>query len=190
MQKLIVFNTISLDGYFTDAGGGMDFARNARPDAEWDAFVAGNASGSGGMFVFGRITYEMMAAFWPTPLAAETLPVVARKMNATPKVVFSRTLDQVSWSNTRLVKVDLPGEIRQLKQAAGAGMTIFGSGNIIAQLAREGLIDEYQLVITPVVLGAGRTMIEGIQEPLALKLIKTRSFANGNVLLHYQPEGI
>lgn len=190
MQKIIVFNNISLDGYFTDARGGMDFARNARPDAEWDAFVAGNASGSGGTFVFGRITYEMMAAFWPTPMAAETLPIVARQMNATPKVVFSHTLDKLSWSNSRLVKVDLPGEIRRLKQTPGAGMVIFGSGSIVAQLAAQGLIDEYQLVIIPIVLGAGCSMFEGIKQQLPLKLIKTRSFANGNVLLHYQPEKI
>ena len=190
MRKLIVFNNVSLDGYFADTRGGMDFARNPRPDAEWQAFVAGNASHSGGMFIFGRITYEMMAAFWSTPTAAETMPVVARKMNATPKVVFSRTLDKVSWNNTRLVKVDLPGEIRKLKQSPGADMLIFGSGSIIVQLAQEGLIDEYQVVVVPVVLGAGRSMFEGIKQQLPLKLMKTRSFANGNVVLHYQLEGM
>jgi dihydrofolate reductase len=187
MQKLIVFNNVSLDGYFTDAKGAMDFARNDQPDAEWDAFVTGNASGRGGTFVFGRITYEMMASFWPTPAAAESMPVVARKMNAQPKVVFSRTLDQASWSNTRLVKEDLPGEIRRMKQEPGEGMVIFGSGTIIAQLAQAGLIDEYQIVVNPVVLGGGRTMFEGIKKMLPLKLKTTRAFANGNVLLTYEP---
>jgi dihydrofolate reductase len=187
MRKLIVFNHVSLDGYFIDAQGDMSFARNDRPDAEWDAFIAGNASG-GGMLVFGRITYEMMAAFWPTPLAAETMPVVAQQMNALPKVVFSRTLDQVSWSNTKLVKGDLTGEIRRMKEEPGEDMVIFGSGSLISQLAREGLIDEYQVVVNPVVLGKGRSMFEGIKEKLPLKLKKARTFANGNVLLCYEPK--
>jgi dihydrofolate reductase len=169
-----------------DAKGEMDFAHNNRPDPEWDAFVGGNASG-GGMLVFGRITYEMMAAFWPTPMAAESMPVVARKMNTSPKVVFSRTLDQAAWNNTRLVKDDMTGEIRRMKQADGEGMVILGSGSIISQLAQEGLIDEYQLVVDPVVIGGGRSMFEGLKEMLPLKLKMTRSFANGNVLLCYEP---
>ncbi len=185
MRKLIVFNHVSLDGYFTDAQGDMSFARNDRPDAEWDTFVAGNASG-GGMLVFGRTTYEMMAAFWPTPVAAENMPVVAQQMNALPKVVFSRTLEMVSWNNTKLVKGDLTGEIRRMKQEPGEDMVIFGSGSLISQLAREGLIDEYQIVVNPVVLGKGRSMFEGIKEKLSLKLKKARTFANGNVLLCYE----
>jgi dihydrofolate reductase len=190
MRRLSVFNHVSLDGYFTDAKGEMDFGRNVQPDAEWDAFVARNASDAsgGGMFVFGRITYEMMASFWPTPMAAESMPVVARTMNARPKVVFSRTLDRAGWNNTRLVKEDLPGEIRRLKQEAGDDMLIFGSGRIIAQLAQEDLIDEYQIVVSPVVLGEGRSMFEGVKKKLPLRLAKTRTFANGNVLLCYQLE--
>jgi dihydrofolate reductase len=146
MRKLIVFNHVSLDGYFTDANGDMTFAQNATLDPEWDAFVAGNASG-GGTFVFGRVTYELMASFWPTPLAAENMPDVAERMNNLPKVVFSRTLEEASWNNTKLVKSDLTGEIRRMKQEEGDGMVIFGSGTIIAQLAQEGLIDEYQIVV-------------------------------------------
>src|SRR5262245_15882666 len=127
MRKLMVFNHISLDGYFTDARGDMGFARNDQPDAEWDAFVAGNAGGQGTL-VFGRITYELMASFWPTPMAAQNMPVVAQRMNSAPKIVFSRTLDQATWNNTRLVKDDLPGEIRRLKQEPGDNLIIFGSG--------------------------------------------------------------
>jgi dihydrofolate reductase len=124
MRKLIVFNHVSLDGYFTDAQGDMSFARNDHPDAEWDAFVASNASG-GGLILFGRITYELMASFWPTPFAAETMPLVAERMNNLPKVVFSRTLDEASWNNTRLVKRDLIGEIRRMKNEPGEDMVIF-----------------------------------------------------------------
>jgi len=186
MRKLIVFNHVSLDGYFTDAQGDMSFARNDHPDAEWDAFVASNASG-GGLLLFGRITYELMASFWPTPFAAETMPLVAERMNNLPKVVFSRTLDQASWNNTRLMKGDLIGEIRKMKNEPGEDMVIFGSGSIVAQLAQAGLIDEYQIVVDPVALGQGRTMFDGIQAQLPLKLKQTRTFGNGNVLLCYEP---
>ncbi len=186
MRKLIVFNHVSLDGYFTDAKGDMSFAHNDRPDAEWDAFAESNASG-GGMLLFGRITYELMASFWPTPSAEESMPVVAERMNNLPKVVFSRTLDKASWNNTKLVKGDLIGEIRRMKNDPGEGMAILGSGSIVSQLAQHGLIDEYQIVVDPVVLGKGRTMFDGIKDKLPLKLIKTRTFGNGNVLLCYEP---
>jgi dihydrofolate reductase len=186
MRRLIVFNHISLDGYFTDANGEMNFARNDIPDAEWDAFVAGNASG-GGTLVFGRVTYELMASFWPTPMAAEQMPDVAERMNNLPKVVFSRTMEKASWNNTTLVKDDLAGEIRKMKREEGEGMVIFGSGTIVSQLAQEGLIDEYQFVVDPVVLGKGRTMFEGIKGKLTLKLTKSRTFGNGNILLWYEP---
>jgi dihydrofolate reductase len=186
MRKLIVFNHVSLDGYFVDSNGDMSWAHADHQDAEWDAFVAENASG-GGVLVFGRITYELMASFWPTPFAIENMPVVAEGMNSMPKVVFSRTLDKASWNNTKLVKGDLAAEIRKMKQEAGEGMAILGSGSIIPQLAQEGLIDEYQIVVNPIVLGKGRTMFDGIKEKLSLKLTKTRAFGNGNVLLCYEP---
>jgi dihydrofolate reductase len=186
MGKLMVFNSISLDGYFVDLKGDMGFANNPKPDAEWDAFVNGNASGSGGIMVFGRITYDLMASFWPTPIAAHSNPVVAKRMNATRKVVFSRTMDKAAWSNTRLVKDDLPGEIRRLKKEDSAGLVIFGSGSIVSQLTQQALIDEYQFIVIPIVLSKGRSMFAGIKKKLPLKLNQTRSFANGNVWLSYE----
>jgi dihydrofolate reductase len=186
MPKLVVFNHVSLDGYFVDANGDMSWAKADHQDAEWDEFVSGNASG-GGALVFGRVTYELMAGFWPTPFAIENMPAVAEGMNSMPKVVFSRTLDQVSWNNTKLVKGDLVAEIRKMKKEPGEGMAILGSGSIISQLAPEGLIDEYMIVVNPIVLGKGRTMFDGVKEKLKLRLTKTRAFGNGNVLLCYQP---
>jgi dihydrofolate reductase len=186
MRKLIVFNHVSLDGYFVDARGDMSFAYNDHQDPEWDAFVNGNASGKGTL-IFGRITYEMMAGFWPTPAAAESMPLVAQGMNNSQKVVFSRTLDNVSWANTRLVKDDLMGEIRRMKNEPGEGMVILGSGSIVSQLAQAGLIDEYQLVVDPVAIGGGRTLFEGMKERLPLTLMWTRTFDNGNVVLCYRP---
>jgi dihydrofolate reductase len=184
MRRLVVFNQITLDGYFTGPNG--DFSWAHRNDPEWNAFVEGNASG-GGVLVFGRITYELMASFWPTPLALQTNSVVAERMNNLPKVVFSRTLNKAAWNNTRLVKDDIVGAIRAMKQEDGPGMAIMGSGTIVSQLAPTGLIDEYQIVVYPVALGGGRTMFDGINERLDLKLTNSRTFVNGNVLLCYEP---
>jgi len=188
MRKLVVFNHVSLDGYFTDANGDMSFAHQDNQDAEWEAFVAGNASG-GGMLLLGRITYELMASFWPTPLAAENMPVVAEQMNNLPKVVFSRTLDKATWNNTKLLRDDLPGAIQKMKKESGEDMVILGSGSIVSQLTQHGLIDEYQIIVNSVALGKGRTMFDGIKEKVPLKLTNSRTFGNGNVLLYYQPVG-
>jgi dihydrofolate reductase len=184
MRKLAVFNNVTLDGYFTDANGDMSWAHSGARDAEFDTFVAGNARG-GGELVFGRVTYEMMAGYWPTPAASANDPVVAERMNSLPKVAFSRTLGEASWSNTRLVKGDLGAEVRKLKSEPGPGMVILGSGSIVAQLSEERLIDEYQFVVNPIVLGRGRTMFDGLSERLALKLASSRTFGGGKVFLSY-----
>ena len=188
MRKLRVFNQLSLDGYFTDRNGDISWAHGGSDDPEWNAFVAENAKG-GGQLLFGRITYDLMKSYWPTPVALKNDPVVAERMNNLPKVVFSRTLDEASWNNTTLVKGDLPAEIRRMKKEPGQDMVIMGSGSIVSQLAPEGLIDEYQLVIVPVVLGKGRTMFDGIKEKLSLRPTKTRTFGNGNIFLCYAPMG-
>jgi dihydrofolate reductase len=185
MRKLTVFNHISLDGYFTDANNDMSFAHNTNPDPEWDAFTARNAAGEG-MLIFGRITYQMMAAYWPTPAAAAAMPELARRMNELPKLVFTRTLDRAAWKNTRVVRLDMKGEIRKLKAEAGPDMVILGSGSVVSQLAAAHLIDAYQLIVNPVVLGRGRTLFETLPERLKLKRTKTQEFANGNVLICYE----
>jgi dihydrofolate reductase len=184
VRRLHVFNNVSLDGFFVDAGGDMSWAH--RQDDEWNAFASSNASGDGEL-LFGRVTYEMMAAFWPTPQAAQMLPDVAAGMNAMHKFVCSRTLDTVAWQNTTLLKGDLATEVRQLKRQPGPDIVILGSGSIVSQLTEARLIDEYQIVLNPIVLGAGRTLFESVGERLRLELKKTRSFANGNVVLWYEP---
>jgi dihydrofolate reductase len=132
MPKLVVYNAVSLDGYFTDANGDMSWAH--KRDPEWQAFVSENASG-GGQLLFGRITYDLMASFWPTPLAAQSNPIIVERMNSMRKFVFSTTLDKVSWKNTTLLKGDLTTEVRKLKQGPGPNMVIMGSGSVVAQLA-------------------------------------------------------
>jgi dihydrofolate reductase len=186
MRRLVVFNNVTLDGYFAGPNGDFSWTHSGNDDAEFNAFVADNASG-GGQLLFGRITYELMASYWPTPAAIKNDPIVAVGINSMPKVVFSRTLDKASWSNTQLVKGDLASEVRRLKTESGPGMAILGSGSIVSQLAQAGLIDEYQIVVNPVVLGQGRTMFDGIKEQLNLKLTKTRNFSNGKTFLCYEP---
>jgi dihydrofolate reductase len=184
MQRVIAFEQVSLDGFFVDAKGDMSWAH--KQDPEWNEFAAGNASG-GGTLLFGRVTYEMMARFWPTPAAMQAAPVVARAMNELPKVVFSRTLEKVSWENTTLAKGELAAEVRRLKGQPGPGMAILGSGSLVSQLTQAGLIDELQIVVNPIVLGRGRTLFEGVEREHALKLVRTRAFGNGNVVLCYEP---
>jgi len=185
MRKLVVFNNVALDGYFAASSGDFSWAKS-RADDEFSAFIAENAKGDGEL-LFGRITYQMMASYWPTDLAKKNDPVVAERMNALPKVVFSRTLQSASWNNTKLLKDNLPEAVRRMKKESGSDLVILGSGSIVSQLAQEGLIDEYQMVMNPVILGSGKTMFEGMKRALPLKLTKTRTFGNGNIFLCYEP---
>ncbi len=183
MRKLSVFNHCSLDCFVADAQGDMSWAH--KQDPEFNTWVAGNANG-GGELVFGRVTYQQMAGFWSSPMALESMPVVAERMNHLPKVVFSRTLRKAEWNNTRLIQSDVAGAVRQLKSEPGLDLVVMGSASVVAQLAELDLVDSYQLVINPLILGAGRSMFAGLKKPLHLKLTNTRVFANGNVVLFYQ----
>jgi dihydrofolate reductase len=186
MRKLMVFNIVSVDGYITDKRGDMSWAH--KQDAEWSEFTRGNASG-GGVLMFGRKTYDLMVSFWPTPAAMSSMPEVAERMNSASKVVFSKSMEKAAWKNTTLVKGDPAEAVRRMKAEGGEGMVIFGSGEIVALLAQAGLIDEYQIVVSPVALGGGKAMFEGMTKRLSLKLTKSRVFGNGSVLLHYEPAG-
>jgi dihydrofolate reductase len=185
MTKIVAFEQVSLDGFFVDAKGDMSWAH--KQDAEWNAFTAGNAGGNGAL-LFGRKTYDMMASFWPSPMAMQAMPEVAQGMNRLPKFVASRTLDAASWANTTLLKDDLLTSVGDLKKSDGPDLVILGSGTIVSQLAGAGLIDEFQIIVNPLVLGQGRTLFEGVKERIPLKLIRTRAFGNGNVILYYEPE--
>ncbi|MGC1456405.1 MAG: dihydrofolate reductase family protein [Nitrospirota bacterium] len=181
MSKLTVFNLVTLDGYFTGMGGDISWHN---VDQEFQE-LAKDASNSGNTLLFGRVTYELMASYWPTPEAIKNDPIVARGMNSATKIVFSRTLNTVGWSNTRLVKNGMLSEIQRLKKDSGKDLIVLGSGSIVSQLAEERLIDEYQILLNPVVIGKGRTMFEDVKDRFSLKLTKSRVFGNGNVLLHY-----
>ncbi len=188
MQRLIAFNSVSLDGFMADQKGDMSWAHGDGDDSEWNDFVAGNAQG-GGTLLFGRVTYDMMAGYWPTPQAAQRNPAVAEGMNRSQKVVFSRTLKNATWQNTSVVTGDIVAEVRRLKRQPGPGMAILGSASIVSQFAQEGLVDELQMVMCPVVIGRGKTMFETVSGRLAFRLKSCRAFRNGLVVLTYEPRG-
>jgi dihydrofolate reductase len=180
MRKLRVFESISIDGYFADRGNDISWAHAGRPDAEFAAWVSGNASTSAEL-LFGRKTYQMMEAFWPTAEAAKQMPKVAAGMNAAIKHVASRTI-QPAWTNARLLEGELIASVRALKATPGQGLTILGSGEIVDQLDAAGLVDEFQFVILPIALGGGRPVFAHRR---ALKLVEQRAFACGNVAVTY-----
>lgn len=184
MRRLIAFESVSLDGFFKDQAGDMSWAH--KQDPEWNAFVASNSQGEGAL-LFGRVTYEMMAGFWPTPAAREMAPTVADGMNRMPKYVCSRTLTDVSWQNTTLLPGDAATSVRRLKGEAGPDLAILGSGRLVSSLVREQLIDELQVVVSPIVLGRGTTLFADLEKRIPLRLLKTRAFGNGNVVLYYEP---
>jgi dihydrofolate reductase len=184
MRKLMVFNSVTLDGYFSGPNGDLSWAH--KQDPEWNEFIGQNASGSG-VLLLGRVTYDMMAQYWPTAAAMKAAPHVARGINQQQKIVFSRSLDRPTWNNTTVVKGDVPATVRQLKAEPGPNLVILGSGSIVQQLTAAGLIDEFQLVVNPVVLGQGRTMFEGVKQRVDLRRTGSRTFKNGNVLLSYAP---
>jgi len=183
MRKVFAFNFITLNGYFEGPKGDISWHRHG---AEENKYAADNLK-SGGTLLFGRVTYEMMASYWPTPLAIKNDPIVAEGMNNADKIVFSRTLKKVEWSNTRLVKDNIVEETKKMKQMSGKSITLLGSGSIVTQFADQGLIDEYQIMVDPVVIGDGTPILKGIMHRLDLKLTRTRTFKSGVVLLCYQP---
>ncbi|HJT59829.1 MAG TPA: dihydrofolate reductase family protein [Ktedonobacteraceae bacterium] len=183
MRKVFLFMMISLDGYFE--GPNQDISWH-NVDEEFNDFAIQQLDELD-MLLFGRVTYEGMASFWPTPFAKENDPIVAEKMNTTSKIVVSKTLAQADWQNTRLVKENVAAEIAQLKQQPGKDIAIFGSSDLAVSLLQAGLLDEVRVIINPVILGNGKPLFKGLDEPLKLKLLKTHQFQSGNVLLYYQP---
>ncbi|UKJ08373.1 dihydrofolate reductase family protein [Solitalea lacus] len=183
MRKLSVFNFISLNGFYKDQHGDISWHKHGPEENEF----AANSLQADNCLLFGRITYELMASYWPTPMAMENDPKVATGMNNAEKIVFSRSLKSVTWNKTRLISENIVDEIRKLKESDGKDFTILGSGSIVTQFAEHGLIDEYQFMIDPVALGAGTPIFNEINKQLNLKLTSIHSFKSGVVLLRYQP---
>jgi dihydrofolate reductase len=182
VRKLFAFNMMTLDGFF--AGPDGDISWHNAANEEFNDFAIEQMS-SMDTLVFGRKTYQLMASYWPTEVAIQSDPVVADLMNRFSKIVFSRTLDAVEWNNTRLIHDDAAQELRSLKSQAGRDIAIFGSANLISTVMDE--IDEHRVMINPILLGSGTPLFKGTNGKALLKLVATRTFNSGNVLLTYQP---
>lgn len=185
MRKVVVSNLVTLDGYIAGPAGEIDWFGSV-PDKEFEAFCVEFISRVDTM-LFGRITYEMMAAYWPSSPPEENDPRITRAMNETAKVVFSRTLREAAWRNTRLVSDDAASEVARLKRLDGKDMVLYGSGQIVTALTRARLIDEYLIFVAPVLLGGGRPNIGALDRRVRLRPTGSRVFESGAVLLTYAP---
>jgi dihydrofolate reductase len=184
MRKVFLFNMTTLDGFFE--GPNQDISWH-NVDDEFNEFAIDQLK-EVDTLLFGRVTYQGMASYWPTAFAISDDPVVAGLMNSLPKIVFSKTLERAQWNNSRLVKENATEEVSRLKQQPGKDIAIFGSSDLAVTLAETGLIDEYRIIVNPVFLGGGTSLLKGIKEKLNLKLLKAKVFKSGNVLLYYAPD--
>jgi dihydrofolate reductase len=195
MRRITMFNRVSADGYFAGPDGNLNWVV---PDPDVDkAGVAGIPETD--TVLFGRKTYEMFAQYWPSVAEdADKAPdphmpgretrdirAFARMLNNATKLVFSRTLKSATWKNSQLFHELDPAAIEALKRKPGKGMIIFGSGTIASQLTEHGLIDDFILVVNPVLLGNGRTLLNGMPASARLKLVETKPYSSGNVLIRY-----
>ncbi len=183
MRKVFLFNLITLNGFFEGPDQDINWHH---VDEQFNEFAV-NQLHEIGTLLFGRVTYHLMASYWPTEFAKADDPIVAGLMNDMPKVIFSKTLDKAEWRNSRLVKGDPAAEVSKLRQQSGKDIAIFGSSNLAVTLAEHDLIDEYRVIVNPVFLGEGTPLLKGIKNKIELKLLQARTFESGNVLLSYAP---
>lgn len=173
---------VSLDGFFEGLDHDLSWHN---VDQEFNEYAIEQTK-SVDIILFGRRTYEMMANFWPTDQAKDD-PIVAGLMNNSKKIVFSKTLMKADWQNTILIKNNTAEEIIKLKKQEGKNIAIYGSNNLTVSLIEKGLVDEFRIMINPVVIGKGTLLFQGLQSKLDLTLMQTKNFKNGNVLLYYKP---
>ena len=183
MRKIFAFLMTTLDGYYEGTNQEFDFWV---VDKEFDEFSVEQLD-EVDTLLLGRVTYEGMAAYWPTPAAEQDDPRVAARMNSISKIVVTRTLETAEWANTRLLEDDVADELAKLKQQPGKEMAILGSSDLTVSLLQMGLVDELRIMVNPVILGAGKSLLRTAVERVSLKLLKSRPFKSGNVLLYYQP---
>lgn len=179
MGRLISQMMVSVDGYVEGPNRQLD----------WHVWsdemerLAADLLASVDQILLGRVTYELFAQYWPTSRES-----IAPALNGLPKVVFSRTVRSLSWQNSSLAEGDAAEMIRALKQRNKRDLVIFGSPGLVASLANAGVIDEYQIIVNPVALGAGRPHFPGISQRLNLSLERVHQFDCGNIQLTYSPK--
>lgn len=186
MRKLVLFMHLSLDGFAADPNHGLDFlSYNEELQQYADELVK-----TVGSPVYGRTTYQLMESYWPTvlkkPDAAKHAMEHARWVENIPKIVFSKTLTEVTWNNTQLIKDNIAEEIKKLKQQPGKDLVIFGSPGLATSFMNLGLIDEYKLTVHPIILGHGISVFTNNSTKSSLKLLDSKTLKSGVVTLHYE----
>ena len=197
MRRIVVFNRVSADGYF------------AKPDGDLSWFVPDEAIDRAGAdqmphfdaMLFGRRTYEMFEHFWPTVQGAqpapdphdpnrktETIAAMAAWINRTQKLLISKTRAQLSWQNSHLLGEFRAEKLQELKAQPGKDIIVFGSGSIVSQLSAHGLVDEYQFIVSPLLLGSGKAVVSGVEGTRPLELLEAKAYDSGNVVLRYAPK--
>ncbi len=192
MRKIITTTWVTLDGFIAGPNNEMDFVGEIYDEAmgkyEYDLVSAADT------LLLGRVTYESFAGAWPyvpdKPDADPGEVAYAHKLNAMRKIVFSKTLPSVEWNNSTLVREIVPEMIEKLKQEPGRDMVIYGNASVVQELTNYGLIDEYQLLVHPFILGDGKLLFKNIKEKVNLKLVNTEARPSGVVVLTYQPNSI
>lgn len=185
MRKLVLFMHVSLDGFAADLNHGLDFLSYDKELQQYAAELVKTV----GSPVYGRTTYQLMESYWPTvlknPNADKHALEHARWVEDIPKIVFSRTLNEVSWNNSRIIKDNIVEEVNHLKHQPGKDLVIFGSPGLAANLLNLGLIDEYKLTVHPIILGSGISMFTNNSTKNKLKLLDSRTLGSGVLTVHY-----
>lgn len=180
MKKVIFQMSISIGGFVEGPEREIDWHI---VDDEFNADAVETLRATEAL-IMGRKTYQLMAGYWPTAPGDDP---VKEQMNGTPKLVFSRTLQRVDWQNSRLATGSIAEEVARLKGVPGDGLFWVGGSDLASAFLEQGLMDEIRVIVTPVLLGAGKTIFDAIEKRYPLKLLATRSFQSGNVLLRYEP---
>ncbi|MEJ7647056.1 MAG: dihydrofolate reductase family protein [Chryseolinea sp.] len=185
MRKLVLFMHVSLDGFAADPDRKLDFLTYDEELMQYaDELVK-----TVGSPVYGRTTYQLMESYWPMVLTKQDADKRslehAQWVENIPKIVFSKTLNEVSWNNTLLIKDNSAEELKKLKEQPGKDLVIFGSPGLAASFMEAGLIDEYKLTVHPVILGNGISMFKNNTIKSRLKLLDTKTMKSGVVTLHY-----
>jgi dihydrofolate reductase len=192
MRKVILSMQMTLDGFSTGPNDEMDYLPPFNDERMWkdlhDEMWRNLASVD--TFILGRRTYQIWEKYWPVsasnPQSTENDKRFSRYADETQKIVISSTLDRVDWKNTMLIKDNIAEEIQKLKQQPGKNMVVAGGATVAQTFARLGLIDEYKLVVHPMILGRGKLLLKDVDERQKLKLVETRTFNTGAVGLSYE----
>jgi dihydrofolate reductase len=178
MRKVILWDMITVDGFFEGPGHDLGWFVF---EEELERYIL-ETQEKAGTLLFGRVTYEMMASYWPTASGR-----IADFMNGIEKIVFSRTMADPDWNNARVEK-DVAATVTLLKSEAGDDIFVFGSADLANELIRNDLVDEYRIGVNPVILGSGTPFFKGGELRRGLKLLEARPLKSGVVILHYAPQ--